>query len=111
MRTWGRINGVWTEVTTDANGFNDAVYITTLVQVLRLTPGESPFFANYGIPGQQSVVQQLFPDFYMNLTQQQFAAYFANLSITRTGERPPKYKVDIVTNTGAALSATVGVPT
>ena len=107
MRTWGRINGVWTEVTTDDNGFNDAVYIVTLAQVLRLTPGESPFFANYGIPGQQSVVQQLFPDYYMNLTQQQFAAYFASLSITRTGEKPPTYRANIVTNTGAVLSAEI----
>lgn len=110
MRTWGRIGGVWTEVTTDANGNNDAVYLTTLIQVLKLTPGESPFYANYGIPGQASVIQQLFPDFYTNLTQQQFSPYFSSIAITRQQGNapsvPPTYKVQIVTNTGAILSGT-----
>jgi hypothetical protein len=44
------------EVTTDANGYNDAVYLTTLSQVLKLNLGESPFYANYGIPQYQSVL-------------------------------------------------------
>lgn len=107
MRTWGRVSGSWVEVSTDADGNNDAVYLTTLTQVLKLNPGESPFFANYGIPGQASVVQQIFPDFYVNLTQQQFAAYFASLSITRSSSNPPTYEVDIVTNTGAMISGVV----
>lgn len=111
MRTWGRVNGVWTEVTTDANGHNDGVYITTLIQVLKLAPGESPFYANYGVPSQQSVVQQLFPDFNVNLTQQQFAPYFASLSIVRTSATPPTYQINIVTNTGALVSQEVQIPT
>lgn len=108
MRTWGRINGVWVAVTTDANGNNDAVYLTTLIQVLKLSPGESPFYANYGIPGQAAVLQQLFPDFYTNLTQQQFSPYFASIAITRekatAPNQSPTYKVQIVTNTGALIS-------
>lgn len=108
MRTWGRIDGEWVEVMTDANGNNDAVYLTTLIQVLKLAPGESPFYANYGIPAQSSVIQQLFPDFYTNLTAQQFSPYFASLAITREKQvkltDPPTYKVQIVTNTGALLS-------
>lgn len=107
MRTWGRVNGVWTEVSTESDGSNDAVYLTTLIQVLKLNPGESPFYANYGIPAQDSVVTQIFPDFYVNLTQQQFSPYFASLSITRSDTNPPTYKVDIVTNTGAHISGVV----
>lgn len=51
MRTYGRDkDGKWVTVTTDENGFNDSVYLTTLVQNLKLSPQESPFFANHGIP-------------------------------------------------------------
>lgn len=107
MRTWGRFNGVWTEVTTDDNGTNDAVYLTTLIQTLKLSPGESPFYANYGVPAQGSVIDQLLPDFYTNLVQQQFAQYFASLQITRTNTNPPTYKVNIVSNTGAVISVEV----
>lgn len=110
MRTWGRVDRVWVEVVTDAKGNNDAVYLITLIQVLKLTPGESPFYANHGIPGQASVISQLFPDYYTNLTQQQFSPYFASISITRMQDQPPNtpptYQVQIVTNTGAILSGT-----
>lgn len=44
MRTYGRDkDGKWVTVTTDENGFNDSVYLTTLVQNLKLSPQESPF--------------------------------------------------------------------
>ena len=108
MRTWGRLpDGTWQEVSTDANGDNDAVYLTTLIQVLKLSPGESPFFADYGIPAQASVISQLFPDFYANLTQQQFSPYFASLTITRSESDPPTYQVDLVTNAGAQINGVV----
>ena len=77
--------------------------------MLRLQLGESPFYANYGIPAQQSVVQQIHPDYYVARTQAQFAPFFASLSITpviptpvdRLTRRPvPTYKVDILTNSG-----------
>ena len=65
MRTYGRpINqdgslGPWTEVTTDANGFNDMVMLTTLCQVVKLNINESPFFADWGLPAHQSIMQQV----------------------------------------------------
>lgn len=118
MRTWGRIanTGEWFEVTTDANGFNDAVYLTTLAQVLLLNRGESPFFGDYGIPSQQAVITNLPPDFYVTLTQQQFAPYFASLIINRrpatgTGPRnPPVYDVNVITSLGSILGAAVTFP-
>ena len=113
MRTWGRTydangNATWVEVTTDANGYNDSVYLTALAQVLKLNLGESPFFANYGIPAHQTVVTQVFPDFYALQTQSQFASYFASLSITRVPKSfPPVYNVQAVTHSGAILNATI----
>lgn len=114
MRTWGRINqtngigGTWVEVTTDAAGFNDNVYLTALVQCLRLNLGESPFWANYGIPGQQSVVTQVAPDFYAARTQRQFAQFFSSLSIKRVPQsNPPAYRVRAVCQTGAILETVV----
>ena len=45
MRTWGRVAGVWTEVSTAPNGDNSEVWLTTLAQTLLLYLNESPFFA------------------------------------------------------------------
>ena len=58
MRTYGRdADGKWVLVVPDENGFNDSIYLTTLIQNLKLAPQESPFFANNGIPSQSSVIQ------------------------------------------------------
>lgn len=111
MRTWGRVNGTWTEVTTDADGFNDLVYLTTLCQTLKLNLGESPFFGNYGIPAHESVVQQVFPDFYVAMVQQQFAPFFASVIISKENSTTPTYRVNVTTNQGYKLSATVPIPT
>lgn len=114
MRTWGRIGqvdgrgGTWVEVSTDADGWNDNVYLTTLVQTLKLGLGESPFNAQYGIPAQQSVVTQVFPDYYVAQTQRQFSAYFASLVIQRVpASFPPVYTVRATCNSGAVLTTTV----
>lgn len=116
MRTWGRVtdaygNKTWVEVTTDANGFNDMVYLTTLAQVLKLNLGESPFFANYGIPAHQSVVQQVFPDFYISYTQQQFAARFASLIVAKINQPEPRYDISVTTHQGVKLNTSIPIPT
>lgn len=113
MRTWGRVtdaygNKTWVEVTPDANGHNDAIWITTLIQNLKLNLGESPLYANNGIPAQQSVVTQILPDFYVAMVQQYFAPYFSSLSIARVqGAATPTYTVNIITNQGAKISTTI----
>lgn len=113
MRTYGRIydefgQPSWVEVTTDANGYNDAVWITTLVQCLKLSINESPFFADWGIPAQQSVVTQVQPDYYVTMMQQKFSQYFASLLITKVlGTASPTYNVNIITNAGAKVSLKV----
>lgn len=113
MRVYGRTydvagNPTWVEVTTDANGFNDDVYLTALAQALKLNLGESPFYANYGVPAHQSVTTQVFPDYYAMITQAQYAPYFASLSITRVpGTTPPQYTVRAVTHSGAVLNKTI----
>lgn len=99
----------WAEVDTDENGDNDAVWLTTLVQVLKLNLNESPFFASYGIPAYESVVQQVFPDYYVALTQQLFAQYFASLLITRQLDPTPTYVVTVVTNEGVKVSASIPI--
>ncbi|MDE3023861.1 MAG: hypothetical protein KGI54_18750 [Pseudomonadota bacterium] len=112
MRVWGRvnINGtlIWQEVTTDANGFNDAVYLTALIQALKLNLGESPFYANYGIPAYQTVMTQVFPDYYMMQTQSQYAGYFSSLTVARVqGGFDPQYNIKATTHYGSIIEATI----
>lgn len=108
MRTYGRdANGDWVVVTTDPQGLNDAVFITTLIQNLKLELGESPFYGDFGIPSEQAVAQQVFPDYYVALTQQRFAGYFASLGIGRVSVSPPTYQVNLITNQGFKVSTEV----
>jgi hypothetical protein len=124
MRTYGRTQDVlsgkktWWVVLTDINGFNDSVWLTTLVQVVKLNLGESPFFADYGIPAHESVVTQIFPDFFMARIQQQFSNHFASLLLTtlpvdqgsadsfavgEEGRPAPRYYISVLTNYGSRI--------
>jgi hypothetical protein len=122
MRVYGRIvpdplyphKKKWVEVTTDANGFNDMVYLTNMIQVIRLNLGESPFFANWGIPAHTSVLTQMAPDYYMTLIQQRFAPYFTLLILTNLpnrfdgdGRPAPAYQYNVVTKYGATLTGVI----
>lgn len=140
MRTWGRVpiadtvlyssaigefviglsaiggsdvnNYIWQEVDTDENGNNDAVWLTTLIQVLKLSYGESPIYGNYGIPAHTSVMSQVLPDYYTTLTQQQFAQFFVTLFLARqtlTSSPTPTYDVSITANPGSILPNPVPV--
>ncbi|GLH24090.1 TPA: hypothetical protein QCI16_003055 [Enterobacter ludwigii] len=115
MRTWGRVtdaNGKkqWVAVESDANGDFSYGWLTTLIQTLKLNLGESPFYAQYGIPGQQSIVQQIHPDYYVNMTQQQFSGYFASLSISKvSGAKNPTYSIDVVFLNGVSYCKQVAV--
>ena len=120
MRTYGRIVPnilfpdvkKWVVVETDNTGSDDAVWLTTLIQTLKLNQGESPFFANYGIPAHNSVIQQLHPDFASFRTQAQYSKYFASLIISArpsvdaqgnplANPNTPIYTVNVVTHSGA----------
>lgn len=114
MRTYGRVaqpDGTtqWVEVNEDPSGNFEYGYITTLIQTLKLNQGESPFFANYGIPAQRAVVQQVFPDFYVTLTQQQYAPFFASLQVTKVDSTDPTYDITVVTTQGTKFQQTVAV--
>jgi hypothetical protein len=102
MRTYGRTStGQWVEITD-----TDYVWLATLAQTLRLQQGESPFYANYGIPAIQSVISQIAPDAAVARTQMQFAKYFASLSVTRIlAAKNPTYNIRAVfPNGGSPIS-------
>lgn len=113
MRTYGRTyddDGIpaWVKVQTADDGSNDLVYVTALIQTLKLNLNESPFYANYGLPYQQTIMTQIFPDFYVARTQQQYAQFFASLLISkRSGTRNPTYDVSITTHQGVKLKTSV----
>lgn len=104
MRTYGRDeSGRWMTIETDENGFDDSVYLTTLIQNMKLAPQESPFFASHGIPASGSVIQQIIPTFYVNRLQQQFSQYFSSLQIALTSSDPPVYSISVITNSGSKI--------
>jgi hypothetical protein len=112
MRTYGRITiasgrKIWVEVQTDVDGFDDYVWITTLCQCLLLNLGESPFYAQYGIPAEQSVLQQMFPDASVVRTQTQFAQYFAALLVTKQQGSSPSYLINVTTRLGVRASLSI----
>lgn len=108
MRVWGRQGGQWVMVTTDQNGYDDAVNVTWLAQVLKLVLGESPFWSNWGIPQYQSIMTQIAPTYYVMQTQGFFSGKFAALSISRvSGVTNPTYNINIVTKTGATITAEI----
>ncbi|CFQ96998.1 TPA: hypothetical protein ACJ2X1_003849 [Yersinia enterocolitica] len=110
MRTYGRNSeGQWVLVETDDNGFNDSVYLTTLIQNLKLAPQESPFYANNGIPANGSVIQQILPTYYVNRIQQQFSQYFSSLQIAMVSDDPPIYNISAITNAGSKIITQVNV--
>lgn len=104
MRTWGRnAQGQWIRLTDVSQ-----VWIATLVQTLRLGQGESPFFANYGLPAQQSVITQIAPDAAVARTQAQYSPYFASLAVSAdTTARQPTYIVQAVLKNGQLLNTSV----
>jgi hypothetical protein len=110
MRSYGRVytNGVpgpWQVVQTTPEGQDDLVWSTTLFQVLKLNLNESPFYGDWGIPAHPSIVQQVFPDYYIALTQQRFAPRFASLTISRASATKPTYNVAITTQQGLRVPA------
>jgi hypothetical protein len=112
MRTYGRVydadgKPTWVQVTTDANGFDDWVWLTTLIQNFKLNLGESPFYANRGIPAKPAVVQQVFPDYYVALTQQFFSPRFASLVIAKQQSATPTYRVNVTTHQGVKAEADI----
>ena len=120
MRVWGRIvnpdlSYTWTEVTTDANGYNDEVMLTAFCQVLQLQPNESPFYSQYGVPSIQAVQSQLYPTANVYYMQQLYSPNFVALSVTPTtltennGAVTPVYNVVAIAQTGAILTAQVAI--
>ena len=113
MRVWGRVTNedgtkTWVEVSTDPSGLNDAVNITWLAQALKLNLGESPFYGNWGIPAQQSVVTQIFPDFYVWKTQRRFAGLFGSLTVLRVPNlSTPTYQINLTTHVGAVVETEI----
>lgn len=117
MRTYGKVTDPtapsvswWVEITPDARGFLDNIYLTALCQVLKLNYGESPFYGDWGLPARESIVTQIQPDFYVYLTQERFAPYFMFLGITKRPEAfppQPTYDITVRFQNGARVSTTV----
>jgi hypothetical protein len=99
-RVWGKENQPdgsykWKKIETVSYENFEYGYVTNLIQALKLNVGESPFYANVGIPAQKSVATQIFPDFFVVQTQQLFSPYFATLLISKINSPTPTYDINI----------------
>ncbi|UMM63143.1 hypothetical protein [Aristophania vespae] len=82
MRVWTRqfqSDGTrkWVAVTG-----NQAI-IAWLQNNLLLQLGESPFYADKGLPVTQSLISRIWPDYYLNQLQEFFRDYVSTIQITR----------------------------
>ena len=105
MRTYGvdPATKQWVEVTETSY-----IWLATLAQTLRLNQGESPFYANYGIPAQNSVMTQIPPDIAVNRTQGQYAPHFASLTVViQQNAVNPTYNIAAVFQNGTVIQSTV----
>lgn len=95
MRIWTRQHqpdGTRRWVAVDRN----QATIAWLQNALLLQLGESPFWADWGIPVNKTLVSRIWPDYYMTLTQERFADYFASLTITQDpnpADDNPTYRI------------------
>jgi hypothetical protein len=105
MRTYGidPYTDTWVQIVEPSY-----IWLATLAQTLRLSENESPFYGNYGIPGQQSVQTQIPPDIAVNRTQVQYAPYFASLAVFRQLDAVnPTYNISAVFQNGTTIQTTV----
>lgn len=114
MRTYGRVpNGAggvkWVMIETNPTEGDSLVWLTTLVQCLKLSTGESPFYADKGIPAQRSIIQQVFPDYYVTKTQMFFSQYFASLTVAKMPGTTPTYAINLITWQGTKIVEAVPV--
>lgn len=84
------------------------IWLATLAQTLRLNQGESPFYANYGVPAQQSVISQIAPTTAVNRTQAQFSQYFSTLTVIRDpNATEPTYNVNATFLNGTTIQSVI----
>lgn len=95
MRVWTRQHqpdGTRRWIAVDGN----QAQIAWLQNALLLQLGESPFWADWGIPVTRTLVSQIWPDYYVNMTQQRFVDSFSSLQITRDpadNDDNPTYRI------------------
>lgn len=114
-RVWGRVHsnpGASTDTRTwkafeTTNGSDDQPNVIWLQNALLLRTNESPFYADWGIPVQQTLITQVLPDYYTALTQRRFSQYFASCIISRQSSMAPNYAVSVVTKTGFTFNQTL----
>lgn len=102
----------WVVVETDDRGFDDYCHLTALVQCLKLNLGESPFYANFGLPAKTSVLQQIPPDYAVAFTQSFFAKFFASLIVTKAyaiQPATPTYNISVVRKVGGTFETEVAL--
>lgn len=114
MRIYGRVPGTksWTVVESDPQTGSDSwVYVTAFCQALLLNLNESPFYAGFGLPAQQSVIMQIAPDFYVSRMQQYYSQFFAALIVSRDpAAADPTYNIKATLFEGTPASVTVQIP-
>lgn len=115
MRVWGKLKNTdgtykWVAYGDNLPGGRDMAYFIWLQNVLLLVVGEDPFNPDWGGWSFKSMAQAIWPDYYMQLTQQRMAPYFSSLAITR-GTAPDSvtaaYNVQASMLNGTASSITL----
>ena len=118
MRSYGvDANGQWHEMSAATGYTEDDIYLTELVHAFKLVLGESPFFADVGIPQQETIISQIHPDFYVDRIRQFFTPFFSHLVVTKLPldinnpdpalRTQPRYNVNAMTKQGRRINRNI----
>jgi len=82
------------------------IWVTIVKHELQLRVGESPFFADAGIPAEDSIITQQEPDYHVNNVKRRYEAKFRRFDIVKRSIVPLIYDIALTTRNGDNVTLT-----
>jgi len=82
------------------------IWVTIVKHELQLRVGESPFYADAGIPAEDSIITQQEPDYHVNNVKRRYEAKFNAFDITKVSGQPLVYNIALTTKNNDTVTLT-----
>jgi hypothetical protein len=80
--------------------------VTIVKHELQLRVGESPFFADAGIPAEDSIITQQEPDYFVNQVKARYQSKFNRFDISKISGNPLVYNIALTTKNNQTVNLT-----